>query len=433
MGWRELNGRFRTDIPIAAILVLAFVVRLVSRFVISGEGHFTSGYSFLDEIAVSLANGHGYKLGDFPTAIRPPIYPVFLSLAHFCGESYLWVVVPQALVGVGTTYCAYWIGKEIFSRRVGLIAATLTALYPYYVKHDTALQETSFVTFAMAIAVGLTLRAARIDGFGPSIAAGVALGAMALTRLTSLPFALLACLWLAIAGFGSPIRRFARAAVAALVLAVLVGGWAARNDAVFGRPILSSEVGRQFWMAHNPQTFSRYPRESIDLSAVEALKALSPSDRAALDAQPPDLRLDDWYHARGLEYVRAYPTETLTGAAAKLVAGFSWNRNPEGAPYEQWTYFLSYGPIALLALCGAALNWRAWRPLALLGAAFLGFMIVTAVFWAHTNHRTPLDVYLVVYAAAALDTFAGRVSWFFATLRSKWQAQGMSQPERNSL
>jgi hypothetical protein len=32
---------------------------------------------------------------------------------------------------------------------------------------------------------------------------------------------------------------------------------------------------------------------------------------------------------------------------------------------------------------------------------FVAFIAVTALFWAHTSHRSHLDVYLIVFAAAA--------------------------------
>ena len=53
------------------------------------------------------------------------------------------------------------IAREIFGNTAAIIAAILTAIYPYYVVHDTALQETSLYTFLMALAVLLLLRVRR--------------------------------------------------------------------------------------------------------------------------------------------------------------------------------------------------------------------------------------------------------------------------------
>jgi 4-amino-4-deoxy-L-arabinose transferase-like glycosyltransferase len=49
------------------------------------------------------------------------------------------------------------IAKELFGDTAAVIAAALTGIYPYYVMHDTALQEDSLNNFLTALAVLLLL------------------------------------------------------------------------------------------------------------------------------------------------------------------------------------------------------------------------------------------------------------------------------------
>ena len=49
-----------------------------------------------------------------------------------------------------------------------------------------------------------------------------------------------------------------------------------------------------------------------------------------------------------------------------------------------------------------ALAWRRWREHVLIYFLFLTFTAVTAIFWAHTSHRSYLDVYLIIFAASLL-------------------------------
>jgi len=39
---------------------------------------------------------------------------------------------------------------------------------------------------------------------------------------------------------------------------------------------------------------------------------------------------------------------------------------------------------------------------------YLSFMVVTAVFWAHTSHRSYLDVYWIVFAAWVVEGFRSK-------------------------
>jgi 4-amino-4-deoxy-L-arabinose transferase-like glycosyltransferase len=189
----------------------------------------------LYKFAENIVAGKGLWLEGFGFAARPPIYPCFLALAAWAGGSYLWVVLPQALFGATTVAFAYLIGKRLFGERAALLSAALTAIYPYYVVHDTALEETSLVTMLTAISVYALLRAQA--SANPIVwgGAGVALAVDALCRLTMLPYALAALIWIGLFGDVSWKMRALRGGVGFLCLAALVGAWVARNDNLLGR------------------------------------------------------------------------------------------------------------------------------------------------------------------------------------------------------
>jgi apolipoprotein N-acyltransferase len=85
-----------------------------------------------------------------------------------------------------------------------------------------------------------------------------------------------------------------------------------------------------------------------------------------------------------------------------LEAAFSWRLNPVREPLAQASYAIFYVPISVLGLLGFFLG-RCNRGVILIGMLFIAFMAVTAVFWAHTSHRSYLDVYLIVLAASVID------------------------------
>jgi hypothetical protein len=53
---------------------------------------------------------------------------------------------------------------------------------------------------------------------------------------------------------------------------------------------------------------------------------------------------------------------------------------------------------------------RDWRSHLLIYLLFITFVTVTAVFWAHTSHRSHLDVFLIVFAGAAIRSIMAQAA-----------------------
>jgi 4-amino-4-deoxy-L-arabinose transferase-like glycosyltransferase len=388
---------------IGAILILAFAVRLAVRLAFGEDDFWTNSYYIYYSLAQNIASGDGFCFGS-TCAWLPPLYPLFLTLSVLSGKSYLLIVVLQALLGAGTALCAFMMGRQIFNTWVGILACAITAFYPYYVMHDTALQETSMVTFCTALAVSLLLRAARLNRNMDWLLAGAVLGMIPLIRASAAPAAGVGLVWCAMWGAGGNyLERLQKTFVLLLAVAAVSAPWLVRTYHVTGAPVFSSQTGRALWMGNNPQAFSHYPAESIDRSRDEALRNLSDTDRADLQRLANnEIARSNWFAHRALVYMRENPLLILQGMLRKLDAAFSWRLNPFRDPLAQAAYSIAYVPVALLALVGMFLA-RRRREVILIAMLFLTFIFVTAVFWAHTSHRSYLDVYLIVFAASVVE------------------------------
>src|SRR5262249_38216952 len=139
-------------------------------------------------------SGKGFCLGT-KCAWLPPLYPLFLTMSAAAEKSYLLVIVPQAVMGAGTAVCAFLIGGHIFNAPAGILACAMATFYPYYVMHDTALKETAMVTFLTALSIWLLLRASRFNRNRDWFLAGLALGAIVLTRASVAPIVGIGLLW----------------------------------------------------------------------------------------------------------------------------------------------------------------------------------------------------------------------------------------------
>jgi 4-amino-4-deoxy-L-arabinose transferase-like glycosyltransferase len=386
------------------IVLLAFAVRAAVRLYFGGPDFWESGYTFFFSLAKNIAAGNGFASSTF----RVPLYPMFLAAVTLGYQEFIPVLLAQSLIGAGTVWCAAMLAREIFGNSAAITAAILTAIYPYYVVHDTALQETSLCTFLMALAMLLLLRARR-SGTGISASgAGLALGAAVLTRANLAPFAMFAPLWLALAGGldAAPWRRRLRVAIlCASVGALTVSPWLVRSYWLTGSATLSSRNGFLLWIGNNPYTFSRYPTESIDQSQAIALAAISVQEKRELQALPNDAAVDQWFRKRGLDYIVEHPWLTLGNSFRKIGGAFGWSLSPRRSFWPNLVHLLAYGPIMILGLWGMWTSRRQWREHSIFYAQFISFAAVTAVFFGHTSARAYLDVYWIVFAAGVLSTW----------------------------
>ena len=344
----ETLSHRRLLLILAAILCAAFALRVGARLV-QGEAHFwANSYSYLYHLAEGVARGDGFCPAT--SCERPPLYLAFLALTTFAGKSYLWIIIPQAAMGAGTALLAFLIGKQIFTPGAGFIACAITAFYPYYVIHDTALQDTAMVTFALALAVWLLLRAAAQGRRRDWLIAGIALGLVVLVRVAMAPTIAAVLLWAIIWGTkGALPARLGNGLFLAAGVALTLSPWLAYTWRATGTLVLSTDNGYALWGGNHAGVFSYYPAQSIDISAHQALAALPPNDRAELRQLSGDkVAVSDWYKQRAIDYMRDDPWRTLQSAARKLNAAFSWTFNPYRGQLAQWVYALSYVPVACL-------------------------------------------------------------------------------------
>jgi 4-amino-4-deoxy-L-arabinose transferase-like glycosyltransferase len=392
-----------------AALLLRIAVRLSS-----GEADFwENGYSFLFDLARSIAAGHGLAFdGQGPTADRVPLYPLFLAAVTMGRRAFFSIVIAQSLIGAATVVSVGLLAAELFGAGTALLAAAFAAVYPYYVVHDTAMQDTALFTLLTLVSILLLVRVRRSMSGRLAAVAGLVLAADVLTRASIAPFAVFAPLWLGWAGTAEPGKRLKVSLLCAAMLVIGVAPWLVRSYVVTGAAILQSDTGWRLWDGNNRYTFSHYPLESIDLSKATALEALSAAEQAELDAlAADDVRVDRLFMHKAVTFIRENPWLTVANGLRKIRAAFSWLPSPRRSVWPTIAYSVSYGPIMVLGLLGMALSRRSWREHSLIYGLFLSFVAVTAVFFGHTSHRAFLDVYWMAYAASVLTgSIPGRSS-----------------------
>lgn len=364
-----------------------------------------TGYTHYGRMAVDLAEGKGLRLVTAESgvwrAMRPPLYPLLLAaLYKGFGKSTLAALILHALIGTGTVWLGFLIARSIAGPREGKAAAIMAMAYPYYVGHDTALQETALLTFLTAFCVHQLLAAAESGGRRDALLAGTFLGLVVLCKQTLLAFAPLALIWLFLA-CRVPRRKALENALAMGLAAFLVlAPWLERNRRVVGSPVVSTGFGGFLWAGTNDIVLEGYPGRSIDHSVSLALRSIPADLKTHLDGMG-ELERDRWYSDRAGERIREKPGWALALAGVKIKAAFSpWINPRDGGRLRMGLHAIGYVPLLLLAFY-SLLHWKSdWRAPTLFGLLGLSFVGTSVFAFAHTSHRTYLDVYLMVLASA---------------------------------
>lgn len=410
------EGRGDARLPLLGIGVLAFALRFglwlarskgVVRSLEPPISFWLGGNPEWTVLAENLAQGNGYhflsdQFGDF-WANRPPLYPLTLAaLYRLFGRADLPPVVVQAAIGSLSAVLAYLMAKRLFTARAGLIAGILVAVYPYYLNHDVFRQEIALLTCLTAAGVLLLLRArsgsTRFDPLG----AGALVGLAALTRLTLLPFVLLAAVWLG----AFSVRRRARNVVLFLAGAIIVlTPWVGRNTLLLGRPAFTVSAGIGLWWSHNPGVLRYYPWESIDRGTVEYWNSLPPAARERVAALP-EIERDRWWREQAWAYIKANPLPVVRGVGLTALVALGLVKSPASHDIRDVLYVALYLPLLALAVLGAWMARARWREATLFVLLFLSYLASSLVAWSHTSHRLFLDLYLMVLASVPLAAAA---------------------------
>jgi asparagine N-glycosylation enzyme membrane subunit Stt3 len=232
--WDRVRDAVRADPALTVIVVVAFALRIgwVLAVRTSAPTHWTESgdqYSYY-YYGREIADGHGYVsyLTGEPTAYYPIGFPAILAALFWAvritplPDAYMLAAnMLHVVVGTASVVLVYLIGRRLFGRLGGVLAAATMAVFPNLVYQVASLQlETMFIFWCLA-ALAIVVTHDWSDGTPSTrrlLAFGLVLGVSVLIRPFSIWFiaALFVAALLAHAGWAGSLR------VAAIPLAVVV-------------------------------------------------------------------------------------------------------------------------------------------------------------------------------------------------------------------
>jgi len=152
------------------------------------EGVYASNLWFGEEEGFAFPDQHLYA---------PPLFPALLEWSQILfGISHLGVLLVNLLVGVFTSMALWWVGRNWFSKEVGLVAALLVSLSDFHVLYSRSALTDPLLCLLLLLAVFWWWQAVRSRTWVSILFAGVLAGLAWSTKYTG-------WLSLAIAGSGA--------------------------------------------------------------------------------------------------------------------------------------------------------------------------------------------------------------------------------------
>src|SRR5688572_14301445 len=387
-------------------------------------------------LAARLAEGRGFTLGPddapYPTTFRPPLLPALVAPFYaLFGSRYGIGLLVQAALGALIVRaaaalareCALVAGREpTFVARARTGTAILLALWPASIFFTSALLTETLAALLVTVSLLLAVRLWSRGGTALAMGLGTSLGLASLARPTALPLAAVLVAWIALGPARRPLgARLAEAALVAIVCALAIVPWTARNFAVTGAFVpVTTGGGAALWDGNNPLVASdpRWRGGAVSLREVEPY--------AATFRGMSELEIDRHAGREARAWLSAHRAEWPSLAAAKLARFFrlgaetpvSGSATPSDAPLGRVTRWLdpltvTWGPL-LPFFAGAALvalvrpRRSPWFAPA---AAVATQAALAAVYWGSLRFRAPVEpaiVVLGVVGALALWAFVRR-------------------------
>jgi 4-amino-4-deoxy-L-arabinose transferase-like glycosyltransferase len=344
--------------------------------------------------------------------LRPPLTSLFWAACfHLFGPHMPGTLLAQAALSSLVVLLVGDSARRLFaSRRAGILAALLTALFlPYASIASQALSETVFVlTLALTMWLLVLLQQGGMRPVWLALLAGAAFGSAALARpvgLYALPFLLLWVLWLARrpAPNRAPGRWLhvlapgllsATALLAGFVL--VVAPWSIRNYVVYEQLVLvDTNGGVSFWFG----TINDPSEQKMQDVWKATLPNSALREDAALALAWQNIRADPWRYLARTRLKAAslwqFETRLFAGNAATGITV------EEGRLFYALLADAQYLLVVLLALAAIALTRRTERSWALIGWPLYGTLL-SALSLGHPRLRLPLLLPLLLYAALTL-------------------------------
>jgi len=376
------------NIFLLLIFLLTLSIRLV--YIVNCNELPTYDQSSYDEMATSISEGEGYKLNGAATAFKVPFYSMFLGgIYYIFGHKYIIARIIQSIIGTLICIIVYFISKELFGFKIGVLSAFIISIYPPLIKIPSLLLSENLFIFLLSFILWALFYLKKRNSLIIQILIGVSLGLTILTRGIAIFLPIVIYLILRTFDLERPYRT---AFVVFFFLAITISPWILRNYLIFGRPVLSTEGGRALYASWCPPKGKIFGLNPVDDITEKSLKISSEIER------------DTFLYKKALENIFSckHFKKVLYLEILKIL--FFW------CPFD-WEilggrYNFGFGFIIPFFIYGVFLGCtKRYKDFYGLLLVLLYFQIFALIFYGSPRFRLPIEPLIIIIASFGLVKF----------------------------
>ena len=411
-------------------LLLVLLMALLMRLAVVGfqfESLSATDPDSYRAIAVNLVETGVYSLGGDPTAFRPPVYPLILSLGMFLGIPHdVWVGGIHILFGVLTVLLTYRVALMMSHKPVALLAATLVCVDPILLNQSVLTMTETTATLLGILAIWLLVRTVDNPNKLNIVLTGVTLGVAGLCRPTFFVFAAMGLLVLMFSKTVPWKEQLRTNLLVGCCLLVTIAPWVIRNQISLGKPVIATTHGGYTLLLGNNPLFYEHLDQPLGTYGAQhfdrGVRRFNISENPSYDfwgpramVQPKVISRNEIERDRFAYEVAKYHISQQPKLFARSIVrrvGKLWSPLPNaGASNESSGRFIQrlavggwYLTLFVVVFWFSVRQNNQWltTPMKLGIVMILAFTLVHAVYWSDMRMRAPLMPTLYLAAALAL-------------------------------
>jgi 4-amino-4-deoxy-L-arabinose transferase-like glycosyltransferase len=227
--------RIKPFLPAILLFCLAVSVRVLYNVTVASA--YSPQYDSLayQSIGFNVLDEHCFCLHPYITTIyRPPLWPWLIAgISLIFGRADIYDRLFLCCLGAGTCVLIYLFARDLFGRRIGLLAGLIACVYPALYLYDGWLYTESLYTFLLTAICYCVLRIQRDGGRRRRLwlLCAVLLALLSLTRPNGILVLALVVAWTIFLTWRKLLRSrvLVNAGVAAIVALLLISPWSIRN------------------------------------------------------------------------------------------------------------------------------------------------------------------------------------------------------------
>jgi 4-amino-4-deoxy-L-arabinose transferase-like glycosyltransferase len=402
------------------ILALALILRIIAYFSLKNSIYFD--FLLPDERlyhtwAEMIANGTYQPAGIYEFAPLPAYVLAFLYTVLSPKVEYFRML--NIVLGVAGCFSIYLIGREIGSRRIGLIACLVACLYEPFIFYNIVPLKTSISLVLFGFSAYFLVSVMNRPAWPRSFGLGVILGWLIYVRpncAVLIPIMAMVLVW----HYWK--SRMAATRIISVCICFLIGivlsasPFVVRNFRVSGRLALTTpQAGRNLYFANNPENKEPYYRPLSFASsepAEQAVQFVIEASRRTDRKLSPQEASSFW--AREVFRLAFKEPWMFTWRMLQKTFAF-FNRFEAGDHYHIGFMsrfvpffklpFITLGMILPFAMAGMVFKTRRSEAFRALILIFFAYAATIIVFNINTRYRLPVMMILIPFAVIGLEQF----------------------------